>query len=72
MQLFLMSLRYFTIFVLFELVYILHLQSCFTRVPNKERPVVVRTQVGNEFPNMRQNERRIKFIKVGDTVRIVG
>ena len=57
---------------MFELVYILHLQSCLTRVPNKERPVVVSTQVGNEFPNMRQNKRRIKFIRVGDAVRIVG
>ena len=31
--------------------------------------VVVRVQVGKEFPDMRQNERRIKFIGVGDTVR---
>ena len=26
-------------------------------------------QVGEEFPGMRQNKRRIKFIRVGDTVR---
>ena len=25
-----------------------------------------------EFPNLRQNEKRIKFIRVGDTVRTVG
>jgi len=34
--------------------------------------VVVRAQVGKEFPDMRQNGREIKFIKVGDTVRTVG
>ena len=31
--------------------------------------VVVRARVGKEFPDMRQNERRIKFIRVGDAVR---
>ena len=30
---------------------------------------MVYAQVGNEFPDMRQNEGRIKFIRVGDTVR---
>ena len=34
--------------------------------------VVVRAWVGKEFPDLRQNERRIKFIRVGDTVRTVG
>ena len=33
---------------------------------------VVRAQVGKEFPDMRQNEREIKFIRVGDTVRTAG
>ena len=36
------------------------------------RNVVVRAQVGKEFPDVRQNEREIKFIRVGDTVRTVG
>ena len=36
------------------------------------RTVVVRAQVGKEFPDVRQNEREIKFIRVGDTVRTVG
>ena len=34
--------------------------------------VVVCGRVGKEFPNMRQNEKEIKFIRVGDTVRTVG
>ena len=34
--------------------------------------VVVRARVGKEFPDLRQNERRIKFIRVGDAVRIAG
>ena len=34
--------------------------------------VVVRAWVGKEFPDLRQNERRIKLIRVGDTVRTVG
>ena len=29
-------------------------------------------QVGKEFPDVRQNERRIEFIRVGDTVRTAG
>ena len=33
--------------------------------------VMVRAQVGKEFPDMRQNEREIKFIRMGDTVRTV-
>ena len=37
-----------------------------------EENVVVRAQVGKEFPDTRQNEREIKFIRVGDTVRTVG
>ena len=28
--------------------------------------------VGKEFPDMRQNEREIKFIRMGDTVRTAG
>ena len=34
--------------------------------------VVVCERIGKEFPNMRQNEREIKFIRVGDTVRTAG
>ena len=33
---------------------------------------MVQARVGKEFPNMRQNEREIKFIRVGDTVRTAG
>ena len=33
-----------------------------------EVPVVVRAWVGKEFPDMRQNEREIKFIGVGNAV----
>ena len=28
--------------------------------------------VGKEFPDMRQNEKEIKFIRVGDVVRTAG
>ena len=31
-----------------------------------------RVRVGKEFPDMRQNEREIKLIRVGDTVKILG
>ena len=34
--------------------------------------VVVHASIGKEFPDMRQNERKIKFIRVGDAVRIAG
>ena len=34
--------------------------------------VVVWARVGKEFPDRRQDERKIKFIRVGDAVRIVG
>ena len=34
--------------------------------------VVVRARVGKEFPDVRQNERRIKFLRVGDAGRIAG
>ena len=34
--------------------------------------VVVRVRVGKEFLDMRQNEREIKFIRMGDAVRTVG
>ena len=36
------------------------------------RNVVVRAQVGKEFPDMRQSEREIKFIRVGGAARTVG
>ena len=34
--------------------------------------VMVWVRVGKEFPDMRQNEREIKFIGVGDAVRRAG
>ena len=34
--------------------------------------VMVQAQVGKEFPDMRQNEREIKFVRLGDAVRTVG
>ena len=34
--------------------------------------VMVREPLGKEFPDMRQNERRIKFIREGDVVRTAG
>ena len=34
--------------------------------------VLVWVQVGKEFPDMRQNEREIRFIRMGDTVRTAG
>ena len=34
--------------------------------------VVVYVRVGKEFPDIRQNERELKFIRVGDTVRTAG
>ena len=34
--------------------------------------VMVRAWVGKEFPDLRQNEREIKLIRVGDPVRTVG
>ena len=33
---------------------------------------MVCVQAGKEFPDMRQNERRIKFVRVGDTGRTAG
>ena len=33
---------------------------------------MVYEQLGKEFPDMRQNERRIKFIREGDMVRTAG
>ena len=32
---------------------------------------MVQVRVGKEFPGMRQNEREIKFIRMGDAVRTV-
>ena len=37
-----------------------------------KKNVVVQAGVGKEFPDMRQNEREIKFIRMGDAVRTVG
>ena len=34
--------------------------------------VLVWVRVGKEFPDMKQNEKEIKFIRMGDTVRTVG
>ena len=34
--------------------------------------VVVQAWVGKEFPDMRQNEREIKFIRIGEAVRTAG
>ena len=33
---------------------------------------MVQVQVGKEFPDMRQNEREMKFIRVRDAVRTTG
>ena len=38
---------------------------------NLELYVMAYAQVGKEFPDMRQNERRIKFIRVGDAILTV-
>ena len=37
-----------------------------------KKNVVVQAWVGKEFPDMRQNEREIKFIRVEDVVRTAG
>ena len=37
-----------------------------------DQGVVVQVRVGKEFPDVRQNEREIKFIRVGDAVRTAG
>ena len=37
-----------------------------------KKNVVVQAWVGKEFPDMRQNERKIKIIRVGDAVRTAG
>ena len=39
---------------------------------NRDIFVVVCAWVGKEFPDMRQNKREIKFIRVGDAVRTAG
>ena len=33
---------------------------------------MIHVQVGKEFPDMRQNERRIEFTRMGDAVRTSG
>lgn len=38
----------------------------------KRKSVMVPASAGKEFPDMRQDERKIKFIRVGDTVRTAG
>ena len=35
-------------------------------------PVVVQAWVGKEFPDNRQNERELKFIRVGDAAGTAG
>ena len=37
-----------------------------------EEAIMVCVQLGKEFPNMRQNEKSMKFIRVGKAVRTVG
>ena len=37
-----------------------------------ELSLIVCAWVGKEFPDMRQNERRIELIKVGEAVRTLG
>ena len=52
--------------------------GCISRIPhasgngNLELYVMACAQVGKEFPDMRQNETRIKFIRVGDAILTVG
>ena len=42
------------------------LSTCLRQAFKSTRvPVVVQAQVGKEFPDMRQDERRVKFIRVG-------
>ena len=48
---------------------LLKIKTC--KKPTLTTPVLVCARVGKEFPDMRQNERRIKFIREGDTVRTV-
>ena len=38
----------------------------------ENKMVVVGTRVGKKFPGTRQNEREMKFIRVGDAVRTAG
>ena len=33
--------------------------------------VMVHVRAGKEFPDMKQNERRIKFIRVGDAISLL-
>ena len=43
------------------------------KVPVRDnKNVVVQAWVGKEFPDMRQNEKEIKFIRVGNAVRTAG
>ena len=47
------------------------MKKCSTSLVIKET-VVVWEQAGKEFPDIRQNERETKFIRVGDAVRTAG
>ena len=38
----------------------------------EKKKSVVQAWVGKEYPDKRQNEREIKFIRVGDVVRTAG
>ena len=46
--------------------------SVSTQVKDPEGGVLVQAWVGKEFPDMRQNEREIKFMREGDAVRTAG
>ena len=45
---------------------------CVTSFALSPETIVVFVQVGKEFSDTRQIERRIKFIRVGDTVKTAG
>ena len=49
---------------------LLKIKTC--KKPTLTTPVLVCARVGKEFPDMRQNERKIKFIREGEAVRTVG
>ena len=50
------------------------LEGVLQSIPHKygETTAMVRVQVGKQFLDMRQNEREIKFIRVGNAVKTVG
>ena len=51
-------------------VYVYMLSSCYPCCISQVSWSLV--QVGKEFPNVRQNKRRMEYIRVGDTVRTAG